>query len=81
VAKALQLTGGMAVEETVKFITMFDKFFDAFNVNSYDTGRRQRKIFKQPYRSGLDFRLKVWTTDIMGQHYMDICRHHSYMCV
>ena len=58
-AKALELTGGDEVEETVKFITMFDRFFDCFNVRSFSAGRRQRKPFKQPYRSGTDFRLKV----------------------
>ncbi len=58
-SKALQLTGGSDVKETVKFVEMFDKFFDSFNVNSYNTGRLKRKIFKQPYRSATDFRLKV----------------------
>lgn len=58
-SKALQLTGGSKVEETVKFVEMIDKFFDCLNVNNYNTGRLKRKIFKQPYRSGTDFRLKV----------------------
>ena len=57
--KALQLTGGPEVEETVRFISFFDRFFDCFNVSSYSAGRKQRKVFKQPYRSPADFRLKV----------------------
>ena len=56
VSKALQLTGGSDVQETAKFVQMVDCFFDCMNVNSYDTGRL---IFKQPYRSATDFRLKV----------------------
>ena len=59
VSKALQLTGGSDVQETTKFVQMVDRFFDCMNVNSYDTGRLKRKIFKQPYRSATDFRLKV----------------------
>ena len=58
-AKAFELTGGDEVEETVKFITMFNKFFYCFNNQSLSAGRRQQKPFKQPYRSGTDFRLKV----------------------
>ena len=59
VSKALQLTGGTDVRETVKFVEMFDKFFDSLNVNSYNAGRLKRKVFKQPFRSATDFRLKV----------------------
>ena len=58
-SKALQLMGGSDTNETVKFVSMFDKFFDCLNVNSYNTGRLQQKVFKQPYRSATDFRLKV----------------------
>ena len=36
-----------------------DKFFDCVNVNSYTAGKYQQKVFKQPYRSATDFRLKV----------------------
>ncbi len=59
VSKALQLTGRTDVQETVKFVEMFDKFADCLNVNNYNTGRLKRKVFKQPYRSATDFRLKV----------------------
>ena len=57
VAKAMELTGGPVVSETVKFITMMDKFFDCLNVDNYSSGFTQRKPFKQPYRSANDFRL------------------------
>ena len=59
VAKALVLSGDPAVQETAKFVTMFDKFFDALNVFNYTSGVNKRKVFQQPYRSGDDFRLKV----------------------
>ncbi|KAL5500013.1 hypothetical protein EMCRGX_G011503 [Ephydatia muelleri] len=58
VAKALVLSGDPAVQETAKFVTMFDKFFDALNVSNYTSGVNKRKVFQQPYRSGDDFRLK-----------------------
>ena len=40
---------------------MFDKFFDCFNVSSFNAGMRSRKAFKSPYRSASDFRLKVFS--------------------
>ena len=43
----------------MKFVNMFDKFFDCMNVSNFDAGKRQRKPFKQSYRSAKDFRLKV----------------------
>ena len=57
VAKAMALTGGPVVSETVKFISMMDKFFDCLNVDNYSSGCKERKPFKQPYRSSNDFRL------------------------
>lgn len=59
VAEALFLTGGSAAFETAYFIKKVDKFFDCFNVRSYNEGRRKRKPFQQPYRSEKDFRLNV----------------------
>ena len=53
------MTGGERAQETAKFVRMFDKFFDTLNVNSYNAGRLKRKVFKQPYRSATDFRLRV----------------------
>ena len=61
VAKAIRTTHGSEVEETVKFIDNFDKFFDCLNVTNYDSGRKERKPFEEPYRSD-DFRLK-WLQD------------------
>ena len=59
ISKALQLTGGPEATETVRFISMFDKFFDCVNVANFTSGRFKRKVFQQPYQSGEDFRLKV----------------------
>ena len=42
-AKALQLTGGDDVVETVRFITMMDTFFDCLNVNNFSTGNKYKK--------------------------------------
>ena len=79
VAKAMQATQGQESEETLRFITMFDQFFDCFNVRSYDEGKRQRKPFKQPYRSGSDFRLQV----CILYYYQHACIHYKsfvYIC-
>ena len=63
VAKAIRTTHSSEVEETVKFIENFDKFFDCLNVTNYDSGRKERTPFKEPYRSD-DFRLK-WLQDFI----------------
>ena len=60
ISKALQLTGGPEATETVRFISMFDKFFDCVNVVNFTSGRFKRKVFQQTYQSGEDFRLKVY---------------------
>ena len=52
----MKLTGGDEVTETVRFIEMFDKFFDCLNVNNFTTGHHKRKVFKLPYKSATDFR-------------------------
>lgn len=70
VSKALAMTGGPRAQETAKFVSMMDKFFDCLNVSDYNTGRFKRKVFKQPYRSGTDFRLKVCS----------VCLHNSQFC-
>jgi len=62
VAKALESGGDKRTEETVKFIKMIDKFFDALNVANLNTGRKKRKAFQSPYIKNSkkkDFRLKV----------------------
>ena len=58
-SKALKFTGGPEVEETAKFVDMFDKFFDSLNVNNFTTAYHKRKVFQRPYRSRTDFRLEV----------------------
>ncbi|KAL5500545.1 hypothetical protein EMCRGX_G012127 [Ephydatia muelleri] len=50
VAKALVLSGDPAVQETAKFVTMFDKFFDALNVSNYTSGVNKRKKNMQTIR-------------------------------
>ena len=58
-SKALKLVGGERVSETVKFVAMNDKFFDALNVSNFTSGKRKRKPFQNPYRLADDFRLVV----------------------
>ena len=45
VAKALKLTEGDDVEETVRFTTMMDKFFDCMNVNNFSSGVKRGNDF------------------------------------
>ena len=59
VSKALFLVGGEDARETARFVAMFDKFFDCFNVSSFEKGNKSRKSFQQPYRSANDYHLKV----------------------
>lgn len=66
VASAMKLTGGPEVSETVRFVEMFDKFFDCLNVNNFTTGRQKRKVFKHPYKSADDFRLKWLKESFLG---------------
>ena len=59
VSKALEQSGGGEASETAHFVSMVDKFFDCFNVSNFDSGKRKRKPFQDPYRSPDDNRLKV----------------------
>ena len=59
VSKALKLTRGSEVTETVKFVEYMDKFFDAVNVSNYVDGIHRRKPFQMPYLSDKDQRLEV----------------------
>ena len=61
VSKALTHTLGDRAKETAKFAGMFDKFFDCVNVSNFTDGHHKRCIFKSPYRSASDFRLKVFS--------------------
>lgn len=68
VGKALQLTDGPDVEETAKFVLMFDKFFDCLNVTNFTNAARKRKPFLEPYTSAEDVRLKV-----ANAHFILLC--------
>ena len=63
VSKALTFMFGEEARETAKFVDYMDKFFDSFNVSSFDRGRKARKPFQKPYRKPKsddeDFRLQV----------------------
>ena len=59
VSNALRLTGGAEVTETVRFVSMVDRFFDCLNVTNFSCGNHKWKPFLDPYRSDRDFRLKV----------------------
>ena len=61
-SKCLTHVLGEEAEETACFADMFDKFFDSLNVYNFDSGKHDRKPFKDPYRSASDFRLKVGHT-------------------
>ena len=62
VSKALKLTGGEKTQETARFTSFLDKFFDSLNVSNFCNGKKRRKPFQNPYRSSTDFRLKVNST-------------------
>ena len=69
VSKALTFTFGDEAQETAKFIDQMDKFFDSFNVSSFDQGRKTRKPFHKPYikpknEDSEDVRLQVAITYI-----------------
>ena len=55
IASALAISGREDVQETAKFGSFFDKFFDALNVKNLRLG----KTFQNPYSSADDERLQV----------------------
>ena len=55
----LQITDDSEAEETIRFVRMFDRFFDCLNVSSFTAGKFSRKAFRSPYQCSTDFRLKV----------------------
>ena len=59
VAHAFEFYGDSDTEETVKFIKMFDKFFDCFNVRCVSESVQKRKPHLWPYRDPCDSRLSV----------------------
>lgn len=72
VSNALMLTGGEEVTETVKFVAIFDKFFDILNVSNFTNGTRKRKRFQHPYRGADDFRLDVRLVGILNRNHVII---------
>ena len=73
-SQALQLTGGEEAAEMARFIGLVDKFFDCVNVSSLTKGKFKRKVFQNPYRSGDDFRLKVYFHVRTCSYVIDILR-------
>ena len=69
VATALEESGGDEVKESVKFVQMFDHFFDCMNVNDFKSGKYSQNSFKDPYRSSKDFKLKVYIERLMLPKY------------
>ena len=55
VANALRVQAA----ETAHFCEMLDKFFDCLNVSNFEAGKHSHNVFKSPYRSSHDFRLRV----------------------
>ncbi len=53
------MTGGEDAQETAKFTSMFDRFFDRLNVTNFTNAKKNRKVFQLPYYSASDFHLKV----------------------
>ena len=59
VAHALEYYGDDDTVETIKFIKMFDRFFDCFNVRCISECVQKRKPDLRPYRDPSDSRIKV----------------------
>ena len=59
VSNALLLSGRAEVEETARFVGVFDKCFDILNVNNFSSAMKKQKPFQRPYTSAKDARLKV----------------------
>lgn len=74
-SKALKLVGGSQAEETVKFTSNVDKFFDALNVTNFVNGKKKRKPFQDPYRSSTDFRLTVSYTRMLKETSLHFVSH------
>ena len=58
-SKALLFNADSETEETAKFVSMFDKFFDCLNISNFHDGIHHRKSFQHPNRNANDYRLKV----------------------
>jgi len=75
VSKALLDTKNSTVEETAKFISMIDKFFDALNVTDINCGKKQKKPLQSPCRKIDDFRIKVYLVEKY------VYTQYSYKCI
>ncbi|XP_065894011.1 uncharacterized protein [Dysidea avara] len=49
---------------------MFDKFFDCLNVRNMSSGRKEKNLFKSPYRKAGDFRVE-WLKDVFLKYLDD----------
>ena len=59
VANAMEYLGCPDMQETVRFVRIFDRFFDMLNTRSLEEGIHKRKPDLAPYRTAEDGRLKV----------------------
>jgi len=59
VMKGIRKLLGEEAENTIKFIDMFDKFFDCVNVCNFVSCQHSKNPFKSPYQSKSDFQLQV----------------------
>ena len=50
VSEALKYGGDPECEETARFCSMFDRFFDCLNVRSLDECVKKRKPDRRPYK-------------------------------
>ena len=57
--KGLHKILGKEAEGIIKFVDMFDKFFDCVNVRNFVSGQHSTNPFKSPYQGKSDFRLQV----------------------
>ena len=63
--------GDRDMEETVKFVRNFDRFFDCLNVSNLSEGRKSRKLDLYPYRTPDDTRF-----DVSAVTLGECCTHH-----
>ena len=58
-ANAMEYMGDSDTKETIRFVRIFDRFFDMLNARSLEECEFKRKPDLAPYRSSEDTRLKV----------------------
>ncbi|XP_022107675.1 uncharacterized protein LOC110988468 [Acanthaster planci] len=66
VANAFQCHGKVGTASTVKFVTMFDQFFDCLNVSNTYKGVHSRKPALEPYKTVDDWRFDWLKEDFLG---------------